>query len=238
VHVNDDGPRYEARLEVRAIQADADERRRRVFTWRNFFRRAPRIAEQPGCPLQVLRPRFYSFASVGSRIGSSLQFDLRNTSDKTVHSYFWRHASPVREANGGFGCQPDGGMSPHTEHREGAYLAWRGPLTITIELVQFLDGGLWLPSDPQGSISQARLTAGSRSAADHLLRVWREGGTQSLAAALPHIHRDVRETAAASREQGRTASFYAGVTHAAVVVRSIKDGDVEEALLALRSTGT
>ena len=77
-----------------------------------------------------------------------------------------------------------------------------------------------------------------RVAADHLLRVWRDGGTQGLATALPFIHRDVQESLSACRERGETlglASFHAGVTRAAVVVRSVGAEDVEAALLALRS---
>jgi hypothetical protein len=233
--VNEDGVRFEAR--GRVIHAGAVTRRR-VFTWRNPVRRPPRTANQPGCPLQVIRPRLYSYASLGSRIGTSLRFDLRNISDKTIHSYFWRHASPVREANGGFGCQPDVGMSPDTHHQEIADLGWRGPITITIDFVQFLDGGLWLSSDPQSSVTLAGLHAGSRRAADHLLRVWRGGGMESLADALPWIHRDVQETAAAARERGERPGpfgFYAGVTRAAVVARSVGADDVESALLTLRA---
>jgi hypothetical protein len=235
--VNEDGFRFEAR--GRVIHAGAV-KHRRVFTWRNLVRRPPRTANQPGCPLQVIRPRLYSYASLGSRIGTSLRFDLRNISDKTIHSYFWRYASPVTESNGGFGCEPEGGLSPDNHQHETAHLAWRGPVTITIDFVQFLDGDLWLSFDPQSSVTLAGLHAGSRRAADHLLRVWRGGGMESLADALPCIHRDVQETAAAARERGERPgpfSFYAGVTRATVMVRSISAENVEETLLALRSAG-
>jgi hypothetical protein len=212
-------------------------KRRRVLTWRNLVRSRPRIADQLGCPLQVLRPRLYSYASLGSRIGTSLRFDLRNIGDKTIHSYFWRHASPVKEANGGFGCQPDGGMSPDTHHQEIADLGWRGPITVTIDFVQFRDGEVWLSSDPHSSVTLAGLQAGCRRAADHLLRVWRDGGMASLGDALRCIHRDVQETAAAVRERGESPGvpgFYAGVTRAAVVASSLSADEIEPALLTLR----
>ena len=59
-----------------------------------------------------------------------------------------------------------------------------------------------------------------------------------FATALPFIQRDVQESPSACRERGETlglASFHAGVTRAAVVVRSVGAEDVEAALLALRS---
>ena len=88
------------------------------------------------------------------------------------------------------------------------------------------------------TIHPARRRPLLRVAADHLLRVWRDGGTQGLATALPFIHRDVQESPSACRERGETlglAGFHAGVTRAAVVVRSVGAEDVEAALLALRS---
>ncbi len=226
----------EARLEVRLLPSEAA-RSRRVFTWRNLFRAAPRVAEQPGCPLQPLRPRFYSHASLGSRIATTLRLDLRNISDKTIHSYFWRHQSPVMKANGGFGCRPQGGMAPGTCHQEAAYLPWRGRLTITIDLVQFADGTIWLTADPESAVKQAGLEAGARAAGDHLLRVWREGGRQSLTAALPRIHADVQEAAWSRERQARLGvfGFYSGVTRASVVAAATSDAHVEEALVTLQS---
>jgi hypothetical protein len=213
-------------------------KRRRVFTWRNLVRSPPRVADQPGCPLQVLRPRLYSFASIGSRIGTSLRFDLVNISGKTIHSYFWRHASSVREANGGFGCEPEGGLHPHTHHQESADLGWRGPITVTIDFVQFRDGEVWLSSDPDSSVTRAGLQAGCRRAAEHLLGVLRQGGRESLDDALRRIHSDVADTTAAIRERGENAGafgFYAGVTRAAVVASSVGAAELESALQAVSS---
>jgi len=186
----------------------------------------------------VLRPRLHSYASIGSRIGTSLRFDLRNIGDKTIHSYFWRHASRVREANGGFGCQPDGGLSPDTQRQELAHLGWRGPITVTIDFVQYRDGEVWLSSDPHSSVTRAGLQAGCRLAVEHLLRVWRHGGTERFSDALRRIHRDVNETAAAVPENGESTGslgFYAGVTRAAVVASSVAADGIESALLRLTS---
>ena len=231
-----EGPRYEARLECR-VGASEPATSRRVFTWRNPFRSAPRVAAQPDCPLQVLRPRLYSFASLGSRIETMLRFDIRNISDKTIHSYFWRHASPVMEANGGFGCQPQGGLPPGACQHETAYLPWRGPLTITIDFVQLSDGTVWLTSDPQSVITRAGLDAGARAGGDYLLRVWRQRGKDGLAAALGRIHLEVQDTEWTSEKQTRLGvfGFYAGVTLASVVAGGIRAGQVEETLLALKS---
>jgi hypothetical protein len=176
---------------------------------------------------------------VGSRIGTLLRFDLLNTGNKTIHSYAWRHASPVREANGGFGCHPDGGLPPGALHHEAAHLGWRGTITIAIDFVQFLDGSVWLSSDPQSSVTPSGLHAGSQRGAEYLLRVCREGGMQSLSAALPCIHRDVQETFAAARDRGERAGafgFYVGVTRAVVVAGAVSADAVEPALLILKST--
>ena len=229
-------PRYEARLEIRAA-ASEPAKSRRVFTWRNPFRSAPRVAAQPDCPLQILRPRVYSYASLGSRIEKLLRFDVRNIGDKTIHSYFWRHASPVTEANGGFGCQPQGGLSPGACQHETAWLSWPGPLTITIDFVQLSDGTVWLTSDPQSAITHAGLDAGARAAGDYLLRVWRQGGTDGLAAVLGRIHADVQDTEWTREKHERLGAFgfYAGVTLASVVAGGIREGQVEDTLLALKS---
>lgn len=144
--VNEDGFRFEAR--GRVIHAGAV-KRRRVFMWRNLVRRPPRTANQPGCPLQVIRPRLYSYASIGS---------LGMTTESAIRFPDWRRVPP------GVGVDR----------------------------------------------------------------------------ALPRIHRDVHETFAAARERGETpgmSGFYAGVTRAAVVVRSVRADDVESALLTLESTG-
>jgi hypothetical protein len=229
--------RYEARLVARAMPAGSATRRR-VFTWRNFVRSRPRIADQPACPLQVLRPRFYSHASIGSRIGTSLRFHLRNVSGKAIHSYYWRHASPVREANGGFGCAPDGGLGPDAQHEESAWLAWPGLITITIDFVQFHDGEIWLSSDSASSVTRTGVEVGCRRAADHLLHIWQSGGAEGVADALPRIHRDVTETPAELRARGDrpgTAGFYAGVTRAAVMAANVPADQIEAALVQLRS---
>ena len=227
------GFRYE--LVGRVVPAGSV-KRRRVFTWRNLVRSTPHIADQPGCPLQVLRARLYSHASIGSRIWTSLRFDVRNISDTTIHSYSWRHASPVRKANGGLGCHPEGWLPPDARQHESAHLTWRGPITVTIDFVQFHDGEVWLSSDPHSYVTRAGLQAGSQPAAEHLLRAWRNGGTASLGDALRCIHRDVNETAGAVRERGYGPSgFYAGVTRATVVASSVPPEEIESALLTLSS---
>jgi hypothetical protein len=113
-------------------------------------------------------------------------------------------------------------------------LTWRGPITVTIDFVQFCDGEVWLSSDPDSYVTRAGLQAGSQRAADHLLRVWRDGGMASLADALRCVHPDVNETAATGRARGESG-FYAGVTRAAVLARSVAADEIESALLTLSS---
>ena len=233
-------PRVEARIEGRVI-SHGSIRRRRTFSWRNYFRRAPRVAEQPGCPLRVVGPRFYSHASLGSQVWTTLRFTLHNTGDRDIHSYFWRHASPVLYANGGGGSHPENGLAPGACQQEAAHQSWRGPQTITIDFVQITDGGVWFSSDPQSLVTSDTLDVGTRAAGDHLLQVWREGGMPALAAALPMIRFDLRDHPASVLDKDGGAAgkmgFYAGLTRAVVMMNRVSDQDVEATLLALRATG-
>ncbi|HEX6465098.1 MAG TPA: hypothetical protein VFZ98_11610, partial [Vicinamibacterales bacterium] len=149
-----------------------------------------------------------------------------------------RYASPVKNANGGFGCQPEAGLSPGARHHQSAHLTWRGPITVTIDFVQFRDGEVWLSSDPDSYVTRPGLQAGSQRAAEHLLRVWRDVGMASLSDALRCIHRDVNETPAAessTRSVCGAFGFYAGVTRVGVMASSVAAEEIESALLTLSS---
>ena len=225
----------EPRTELRAHVMSAPVRRRRVFTWRNPLRSA-RIAREPGCPLLILGPRFYACASLGSPIASLLRFTVQNSSDKPIHSYLWRHASPAPKANGGAGSRPQEELAPGARHPEAAYLAWRGPITITIDFVQFADGTCWLTTNPASAIRQAGLDAGAAAAAAHLLRVVGEGGADALTAALPRIHLDVQDAAwYEHRERFGMLGFYNGVNRAVVIARSAGPDRVETMLRELHA---
>lgn len=221
--------RLETRLEGRVV-ASTSSRPRRVFTWRNRFRRAPAIAEQPGCPLRVLNPRLYSQLRLGSGLETMLRFELRNVSSKTIHSYVWRHVSSVKYANGGAGCHPENGLAPDACQAEAMHLTWRGPQTVTVDFVQFADGTVWLSADPLSLVTRQDLDTGTRTAIDHLLRVRRESGITAVTAALPMIHRDVQLHPASvppDRLGPAISGFYAGVTRAAVLAGLAGDRDLD-----------
>jgi hypothetical protein len=228
-------------LQARAIlvarAATHPSRRRFRFRWRNWFRGAPKRASQPGCPLEVLDPRFYSYASLGTRITTFLQFNFRNASGKTIHSYSWRHASPVPKANGGAGCEPERGLLPGEWQRESAHMTWRGPITITVDFLQFADGTTWLSSDPASGVTRAGLDAGARAAAQYLVDVWRLGGQTALQAALPRLHADVNDNWE-SRERHGTCGFYVGVTHTGVRVQAAGPDTIEQTLREIVAKGS
>ena len=219
-----------------ARAAPGPSRRLFRYRWRNWFRSAPKRASQPGCPLEVLDPRFYSCV-LGTRIATFLQFNIRNVSGRTIHSYSWRHASPVPRANGGFVCQPERGLRPGECHRESAHMTWRGPITITVDFVQFADGTTWLSSDPPSSVTRAGLDAGARAAAQYLVDVWQSRGHEALQAALPRIHADVNDNWE-SRERYGPCGFYVGVRHTVVRAQAAGPDTIEQTLLEIVARGS
>lgn len=164
---------------------------RRVFTWRNFLRRAPRIDVEPTCPLQINDPRYYSFASLGSRVGTLLRFSVVKTSSETVHSYTWRHSSPVLFENGAYGVHPEHGLASGRSQPEACHLGQRCPLTLTTDFVQFADGSTWFSTSDGGVVQPVGVEAGARAAATYLLEVLEREGSDAVLRTLPRIHADV-----------------------------------------------
>lgn len=188
----------------------------RVFAWRNFLRRPPKIEDQPECPLLITNPRYYSFMSIGSAVGGVLRFDVINRSDKLVHSYDCRWYSPDPFADGAYGSQPDAGVLPG-QMTEGSISAHDyAKLTLAIDFVQFADGTTWFSNGTEATAKPEGVTAGAEAAAKYLLEVLEREGAAAVLDTLPRIHAEVRERNFSTRDASGCFGFYCGVTNASV----------------------
>ena len=189
----------------------------RVFAWRNFFKPYPIIEEQPDSPLHIVDTRFYSFASIGSSVVSTLKIDFENVSSKLIHSFSVSHYSPDPVDTGGFGCQPQALLKPGQTQTTGVGSRGRDRIKLSIDFVQFADGDVWYSDPPKVSVKPEGVRAGTRAAAEHLLAILESDGAAAVVSALPRIHADVRSPDFSLREVFGHHGFYCGVT--SVVVR-------------------
>jgi hypothetical protein len=209
----------------------------RVFAWRNFLRRTPKIENRPGCPLTITNPRHYSFMSIGSTIGSVLRFDVVNRSDKPVDSYECRHYSLDPVVAGSFGSRPEAGVMPG-EMTEGSVSVERDlELTLTIDFVQFADGTTWFSNLPEAPAKPLGVEAGARAAAQFLLKIFERDGAVAVVETLPRIHLYVHDDfSRINNPDFGIFGFYCGVTNMEVRVRrAFEEGGPERVESVLRS---
>jgi hypothetical protein len=114
----------------------------RVFAWRNPFKPQPIIEEQVNCPVRLVRPRFYSFMSIGSTIGSVLKIDVKNVSDKPIHSFTISYHSPEPTDTGGGGWHPETLLQPEQFHTIGTSSNGDDKVIFSVDFVQFADGDM------------------------------------------------------------------------------------------------
>lgn len=222
---------------VAAKRADHLGKRVWVFEWRNPLREPPQIDLQPDSPLLIIRPRYYSFMSIGSGVGGALRVDITNRSNKPVHSYDCRYYSPVPVGNGSYGSQPEEGLLPGQSRDDSISAHEYAPLTLTIDFVQFEDGTTWFSNSPQSTVKPDGLRAGAKVAASYLLMVMTREGTQAVMDTLPRIHADVREPGGqATNPDFGIFGFYCGVTNIAVrLEHEYKGGGAQAVEKFLRS---
>lgn len=209
----------------------------RVFAWRNPLRQPPQIDLRHDSPLLISNPRYYSFMSIGSGVGGVLRFDIRNRSNKPIHSYDCRYYSPVSVGNGSYGSRPEEGLLPGQSRDDSISAHEYAPLTLTIDFVQFADGTTWFSSSPHSIVKPDGLRAGAKAAASYLLTVMSRDGVKTVMDTLPRIHADVRERhKAATNPEFGIFGFYCGVTNTAVrVEHEYKDGGAQRVETFLRS---
>jgi len=209
----------------------------RVFAWRNFLRRLPKIEQPPDSPLLIANPRYYAFWSVGSGVGGVLTFAVKNTSNKLVHSYACRHYSPVRGGNGAYGSHPPGGLPPGQSRQDSIAKHDYVDMTLIIDFVQFADGTTWFSNAPGTTVKAEGVTAGAKAAAAHLLNILERNGAEAVLAGLPRIHADVKGPfGRAAAPNFGSFGFYSGVTNTVVRVENANaEGGPEGVAAMLRA---
>lgn len=159
----------------------------KVFAWRNPFKLQPIIEEQPDSPLRVVDARFYSFMSIGSSVGSVMNLDLKNISNKPIHSFFVSYRSPDRLDTSGAGIQPEILLQQGQTQTVGDSSRGRERVTFSIDFVQFADGNTWFANPPTATAKPEGVQAGARAAIEYLREVLEVDGAAAVMSILPDI---------------------------------------------------
>jgi len=158
-----------------------------VFAWRNPFEPQPIIEEQANCPVQFVRPRFYSFMSIGSSIGSVLKADVKNVSDKPIQSFTISFYSLEPSDTGSIGVQPETLLQPEQSQTIGTSSNGNDTVTLSVDFVQFADGDTWFANPPSETVKPEGVQAGAQAAIEYLREVLELDGTTAVMSVLPRI---------------------------------------------------
>ena len=159
----------------------------RVFAWRNPFKPQPIIEEQVNCPVRLVRPRFYSFMSIGSTIGSVLKIDVKNVSDKPIHSFTISYHSPEPTDTGGGGWHLETLLQPEQFHTIGTSSNGDDKVIFSVDFVQFADGDTWFANPPSETVKPEGVQAGAQAAIEYLREVLELNGATAVMSILPRI---------------------------------------------------
>lgn len=158
-----------------------------VFAWRNPLKPQPITEEQVDCPVRLVSPRFYSFMSIGSSIGSVLKIDVKNVSDKPIHSFFISYHSIDFLDNGGIGIQPETLLQPNQSETIGTSSRGKDTVTFSVDSVQFADGEIWFSNPLRATVKPDGVHAGERAAIEYLRQVMKSDGSSVVITVLPLI---------------------------------------------------
>jgi hypothetical protein len=117
----------------------------KVFAWRNPLKLKPNIERHINCPMRLVSPRFYSFMTLGSAIGSVLKFEVQNVSDKLIHSFDISFLSSDPLDAGRIGVQPETALQMNQSITVGTSSRGNGRMTVRVDCVRFVDGDVWYP---------------------------------------------------------------------------------------------
>jgi hypothetical protein len=200
-----------------------------VFGWRNPLMREPVVASQPGCPLRIEDARFYSFTSLLPPFGSVLKFDVKNGSGNAVHSFTLSYDSPDPLDTGAVGVQPETLLPPGGVQDTSISARGKDRITLTIDFVQFADGGTWYADPPRETVKPEGVRAGAAAALSFLRAVLEKKGAAAVVEELPRIHADVTGPDFSQTATYGHFGFYVGVTNAVVrVERAYRGGGLSE----------
>jgi hypothetical protein len=197
-----------------------------VFAWRNSLKRQPIIEEQINCPVRLVRARFYSFMAIGSSVGSVLKLDVKNVSDKPIHSFTISFNSPEPTDTGSIGVHPETLLQPEQFHTIGTSSNGDDTVTVSVDFVQFADGDVWFANPPRATVKPEGVRAGGRVAAKYLRKVLELNGTSAVMNVLPHIFSKLESPEFSTNEIYGYSGFSYGVIRmvASVEYARQKDG--------------
>jgi hypothetical protein len=190
----------------------------RVFAWRNFFKPQPIIEEQPDCPVRLVHPRFYSFMSIGSSVGSVLKIDVKNVSSKPIHSFTISYRSSEPSDMGSGGWHPEKLLQPGQYETIGSTSNSNESVAFAVDFVQFADGDVWYADPPRATVKPMGVRMGARAAHEYLLKTLEADGAAAVIAALPGIRIHIEPPGFQRDEAYGYFGFYCGVTKTAVQV--------------------
>lgn len=190
----------------------------KVFGWRNPLKPQPIIEEQTDCPVRLIRPRFYSFMSIGSSIGSTLKIDLVNVSNKTVHSFTVSYQSSEPSDTGASGWVPETHLEPGQFHTIGTSSNGNDRVTFSVDFVQFADVDVWFANPPRETVKPEGVRAGAQAAAEYLREVLKSEGASAVMEVLPRTRSKMGIWKFSEEGDYGTFGFYYGVTKTVVCV--------------------
>ena len=185
----------------------------RVFAWRNPFKPQPIIEEQANCPVQFVRPRFYSFMSIGSSIGSVLEADVKNVSGKPIHSFTISYHSLEPSDTGSSGVQPETLLQPKESQTIGTRSNGNDTVTFSVDFVQFADGEVWFADPPRATVKPEGVRAGTQASFDYLRKILEQYGAAAVIEVLPYIRVKVEFPDSSTNDSFGIFGFYCGVTN-------------------------
>lgn len=191
-----------------------------VFAWRNFFKTQPLIEEQAGCPVRFVNSRFYSFMAIGSAIGTVLRIDVKNISDKPIHSFTISYRSPEPTDTGSGGWHPEKPLQAGQSEAIGINSNGDDRITFTVDFVQFADGTVWYADPPGDTVKPEGVRAGKQAAHQYLLGILNADGAYAVMAALPLIHMHVESPEFATDKVYGGFGFYNGVNNTVLCVEN------------------
>lgn len=190
----------------------------RVFAWRNPFKLRPIIEEQENCPVRLVRPRFYSFMSIGSSIGSVLKIDVENLRNKPIHSFNISYHSSVQSDTGSSGWQLETHLKPKQFYTIGTSSTGNERVTFSVDFIQFADGDIWFADPPRDTVTPEGVQAGAEAATAYLRGVLESDGVSAVMRVLPKIRSKMGVWKFSTEGDFGHFGFYCGVTNTVVRV--------------------
>src|SRR5262249_31996383 len=151
------------------------------------------IDQQPDAPLVIRNPKFSSHWSWKHGIITALNYDVVNVSQKTIHSFMQSLHSGESGGIEASSSQPESALRPGESMHTGISVSGKNRVALKVDFVQFADGTTWYLGSGQEIFRPDSVRAGTRAAADHMLRLLESAGPAATLAALPRIRADLKD---------------------------------------------